>query len=326
MLVTVENDSLNPKEIDTAVLFLIFNRIDTTKAVFKEIQKAKPPRLYIACDGARATKDGESELVRQVRDFVLSSIDWQCEVKTLFRPENLGCKLAVSSAINWFFEHEEKGIILEDDVVPNQDFFHFVESNLNKYQDDQRVMMVTGMNYFSDERSSAFFFSEYMNIWGWGTWKRAWKLYDVSMPTWNQKDIQIFFKKKYNGNFVWRHWKHHFDLIKNNQINTWDIQWAFCCQINHGVCITPAVNLITNIGVEGTHTTGDTSSNNLERFELPLSSYKNYSPNVRINYSYDWALYKEKLKPIVLRQDLINFLKAIKLFSTLKKIKRALLP
>ena len=121
-----------PYSLNTAVLFLVFNRLDTSKQVFQAISQAKPPRLYVAADGARVSKEGESEKVQAVRDYIMQNIDWKCEVKTLFRDENLGCKYAVSGAITWFFQNEEQGIILEDDCLPNQSFFWFCEELLER--------------------------------------------------------------------------------------------------------------------------------------------------------------------------------------------------
>lgn len=112
-----------PYPLNTPVLFLVFNRLDTTKQVFEAIRQAKPPRLYVAADGAREEKKGEEQKVKAVREYILNNIDWNCEVKTLFRDKNLGCKYAVSGSINWFFENEEMGIILEDDCLPSQSFF-----------------------------------------------------------------------------------------------------------------------------------------------------------------------------------------------------------
>lgn len=83
-----------PKPLKTAVLFLVFNRLDVTKQVFEAIRQAKPPRLYIVSDGARTNRSGEHDQVQAVRDFIMQSIDWECEIKTLFRDENLGCKYA----------------------------------------------------------------------------------------------------------------------------------------------------------------------------------------------------------------------------------------
>ena len=119
---------IQPYPLNTAVLLLIFNRLETTKQVFEAIRKAKPPRIYIAADGPRPGILDEKEKVRKVRDHVLDKIDWNCKVKTLLREKNLGCKYAVSSAISWFFENEEMGIILEDDCLPSQSFFGFAKN------------------------------------------------------------------------------------------------------------------------------------------------------------------------------------------------------
>ncbi|MBV5343931.1 nucleotide-diphospho-sugar transferase, partial [bacterium] len=97
------------------VLLVIFNRPDTTLKVMEAIRKYQPKMLYVASDGARAEKHGEKEIVQNTRDLVLQNVDWPCEVKTVFREENIGCGYGVSSAITWFLEHEEMGIILEDD-------------------------------------------------------------------------------------------------------------------------------------------------------------------------------------------------------------------
>ena len=131
------------KMYNTPILFLIFNRPDTTKVVFERIREIKPSRLYVAADAPRQGKDKEAELCRQSRS-IIDSVDWPCEVKTLFREENLGCKKAISSAITWFFEQEEYGVILEDDCLPDLSFFRFCEELLIKYKDDERIGHIGG--------------------------------------------------------------------------------------------------------------------------------------------------------------------------------------
>jgi hypothetical protein len=244
--------------IKTPILFLVFNRLDTTKKVFKAIRQVKPPRLYVAADGPRLAIEGESEKAKEVRDYVLNNIDWQCEVKTLFRSKNLGCGKAVSEAITWFFENEEMGIVLEDDCVPNQSFFGFCENLLKKYKDDERVMMIAGTNYFFGKESSEFdyYFSRYFSIWGWATWKRAWKLYDFNMKELDAFIEKGFFKSKNNfaDKRMGKFYEKMFLTMRRSKIDTWDIQWVYSCLINSGFSITPIKNLISNIGYEGTHT------------------------------------------------------------------------
>jgi len=138
-----------PHPLNTAVLFLVFNRPDTTKQVFEKIREAQPPRLYVAADGTREDRPGEAEKCEEVRK-IATSVDWDCEVYPLFRDENLGCKYAVSGAITWFFENEEMGIILEDDCLPSQSFFWFCEELLERYRWDMRVGLITGFNKLTD--------------------------------------------------------------------------------------------------------------------------------------------------------------------------------
>lgn len=141
------------KEFSIPILFLVFNRPDTTKEVFSEIRKIKPKKLYVAADGARNGKD--QELIKKVKSIV-EKVDWDCEVSYLFREKNMGCKMAVSSAISWFFDNEEKGIILEDDCLPNKSFFLFQERMLNKYEKDERIMMVSGTNSMIEHPETKF--------------------------------------------------------------------------------------------------------------------------------------------------------------------------
>lgn len=161
---------MEKKPLKTAVLFLVFNRPETTKTVFEAIRKAKPKRLYIAADGPRKHREGENEKVSSVRQIV-TYVDWPCDVKTLFRDENLGCKSAVSGAITWFFNHEEEGIILEDDCLPHPDFFPFCESLLKRYANDERIWVITGNNFQNgiQRGEASYYFSRYNHVWGWAS-------------------------------------------------------------------------------------------------------------------------------------------------------------
>ena len=154
-------------QFEIPILFLVFNRLDTTKQVFEFIRQVKPKHLYIASDGARDYKAGEKEIVGAVRNYVLSSIDWECKVKTLFRDSNLGCRNAVNGAINWLFDNEETGIILEDDCLPSHSFFQFCEELLEKYKLDTRIMCISGDNFSQDrfDFNFSYLFSGVPLIW-----------------------------------------------------------------------------------------------------------------------------------------------------------------
>lgn len=297
----------SPNQTNTAILFLVFNRLDTTKQVFEAIRQAKPPCLYIAADGARVTKAGEAEIVQAVRDYVVSHIDWVCEVKTLFRNENLGCKYAVSSAITWFFENEEMGIILEDDCLPDPTFFRFCEELLERYRDDQRIGMISGDNFQFGHtlNDDSYYFSNINHIWGWASWRSRWQQdYDVELKNWPKvyaegRVADWFGSKAEQNNFISTIGK-----IYQDEINTWDYQWLFASRLNGRISVMPNVNLISNIGfgINATHTTGLSEVSNLpvKEIQFPLKHPISIFASITLDNLYHQRVtsptFKQRLK------------------------------
>jgi len=238
------------------VLFIIFNRPETTKVVFETIRKAQPAKLYIAADGPRHVKTGEYERCQAARNIAIN-VDWECDVQLLFRDTNLGCKVAVSSAIDWFFENVEEGIILEDDCVPDISFFRYCDELLAYYRSDERIMHIGGNNFqFGRTRGNgSYYFSHYNHIWGWASWRRAWKHYDVEMKAFpeflEQNKIKDIFDSEEHSNY----WLKIFFATYQGKVNTWDYQWTFAVWEQNGLSIAPQNNLISNIGFgsESTH-------------------------------------------------------------------------
>lgn len=245
--------------MNSPILLLVFNRPDTTERVFEEIRKAKPPRLYIAADGPRNNRPGEKKLCDKVRS-VKDKVDWDCEVKTLFRDKNLGCGVAVCEAITWFFQHEEEGIIMEDDIVAHPDFFSYCDELLEKYRFDDRVWTIGGHNlYYSGiNRSCSYGFVSIAHIWGWATWRRAWNnfRYDIS-----HLDYRLFknrLKQAFPDIRERLYWMEIFKQVKFGKKDIWDYQWTIMSIYNKALCAVPYKNLTSNIGFgdDATHTSG----------------------------------------------------------------------
>lgn len=240
------------------VLFLIFNRPETTARVFEAIARAQPRQLFVAADGPRETEDDEAKLCAEVRD-IATKVTWECELKVLFRDQNLGCKEAVQSAISWFFDHVEAGIILEDDCLPSSSFFRFCSAMLDRYSDDQRVLMVSGNNFQpagESVRNASYYFSRIYHIWGWATWRRAWKYYDPDMQELNPALVDDVLDTIFPDENLALTWRLTFASARSGRVNTWDYPWVYSCFLQGGLSIVPALNLVTNIGFgSGTHTT-----------------------------------------------------------------------
>ena len=258
----------------SAVLFLVFNRPNTTRRVFEAIRAAHPPRLYVAADGPRANRPGEAARCDEVRR-IATAVDWPCEVRTLFRDENLGCKMGVSSAVSWFFENEDEGIILEDDVLPLPSFFDYCDELLERYRYDERVAMISGCNLISHRIATreSYFFSRNNHIWGWASWRRAWRHYDVAMKVWPAWRDQGGLANLPGSNRLFEaHWRSIFDATYGGKVDTWDYQWLFTCWSVGALSIFPAKNQISNLGFgpDATHTIISTPDYVVESIPRPL--------------------------------------------------------
>lgn len=252
--------------MNTPIAFIIFNRPETTQRIFNEIRRAKPKQLFVAADGPRENREGEAEKCQATRD-IIKQVDWDCEVKTLFRDKNLGCKMAVSSAIDWFFKHVEEGIILEDDCFPHPAFFRYCQELLEKYRDDERIMCISGNNFLfgSKKIDYSYYFSHYIHYWGWATWRRAWLHYDRDIKIWSEIKNTGWLKDVLKSPGAVRFWFSKLNGVYENKIDAWGYSWVFSCWMQNGLTIIPSVNLVSNIGFgsEATHTKAESQLANM---------------------------------------------------------------
>jgi hypothetical protein len=271
------------------VLFLIFNRPDTTKRVFEEIRKARPQRLYIAGDGPREGVRSDAQLCEASRN-VVGEIDWDCHVQTLFREKNYGCKVAPSSAITWFFGYEPEGIILEDDCVPHPTFFRFCSELLDRFRHDERIMMISGSNelgLWKADGQSYHFSTD--GVWGWASWRRAWAHFDVEMKRWTDSTTQEILKSTLRERRLLANNLRAFSRVHRKKLDSWAYPWRLARLINGGLTVTPAKNLVSNIGfrADATHT---------RRRDAAVAALPVHSMEFPLKHNTDVALDQEYVK------------------------------
>lgn len=278
----------------TPILFLIFNRPDCTEKVFETIRSIKPQKLFVAADGPRIGNSLDLDLCKKAR-LVSTKIDWDCELNILFRDSNLGCGKSVSEAITWFFDHVEEGIILEDDCLPDPTFFLFCDRMLNRYRHNEKIKHIGGNNFqFGINRGDGdYYYSKLSHIWGWATWRRAWKNYEFNLAT--AKPIsEESFNNAFNKNDLFiNYYKYIFFEVADHKIDTWDYQWLYAIIRINGIAICPNVNLVQNIGfgTDATHTHHETTWNKLNTTK-PLFSLHPPS-NFSIQYEADAFFLRE---------------------------------
>lgn len=271
--------------LKTPVVFIIFNRPDTTARVFEEIRRARPPKLLIIADGPRLNRPNEPENVAATRAIV-GQVDWQCEVQKNYSDINLGCKRRVSSGLDWVFQTVEEAIILEDDCLPHPTFFRFCEELLEMYRDDERVMHINGDNFKFSRKCNGFsyYFSRYAHVWGWASWRRAWQHYDVRMRQWVSVEDHEVFLRDFANPAEKRFWKAKWNEVCMGKVDTWDFQWMFACMIRKSLSIVPNVNLVSNIGFgsASTHTSSTSVLANIPAVAMgfPLVSPKLFAQDI----------------------------------------------
>jgi len=276
-------------QFKTPILFLTFNRPKETLKVLNAIKTIRPRYLFISSDGPRKDHPTDEDKCNQVRK-ILKNVDWPCKVSTLLHKNNLGCRLAVSTAITWFFNHVKEGIILEDDCLPENSFFPYCELLLEKYRFDERISMISGTNSLLGRVKSRdkYVFSRYFPVWGWASWRRAWKLFDISMLKWKQFRTNNTISQYYSDNSFSEYVSAEFDLYFSNKIDTWDIPWYFTCLFQSTLCILPLKNLIQNIGRSGTHTSARPSpfeNYHTEPIDMTNIIHPQYvTPNIQVSH------------------------------------------
>lgn len=297
--------------LKTPILFIIFNRPETTTRVFESIREVKPEQLFVAADGPRTHRLGEVELCEATRD-IIKKIDWPCKVHTKFQDENLGCKLGPITAIDWFFKSVESGIILEDDCLPNQSFFNFCSKLLEYYEDEHRIMHISGNNFqFGALRGNAsYYFSKYSHSWGWATWRRAWNMFHPALDHFSDFENKKLIEKINISKKARKFWMRNFRIAMNGN-DSWDSLWMYAVWRNDALAIIPQKNLVSNIGFgkDATHTTESGPQANIATTTIGNMIYLD---DIRQDTDADEFTFKMLFKISLARKIQIRFKKIIR--------------
>jgi hypothetical protein len=235
--------------LQTPIAILVFNRPEITRKLVEAVLRAKPPKVLVFADGPRPDHPEDAALIEAAK-AAISDAPWECEVLTNYSDTNLGTKYRPATGLDWVFQNVEKAIFFEDDVLPHPSFFRFCDELLERYQDDERVMMISGNNFMGGRRltTDSYLFSHYAGIWGWATWRRAWRHYDVELREWPALRETRFLHDVLSNEGEVALWRQFFDRIVSGETQTWDHQWQFALWKHRGLSVMPAVNLCTNVG------------------------------------------------------------------------------
>ena len=303
----------------TGIALFVYNRPEHTLEVLKGLQRNNISKLYIFSDGIKDEKDRDS--VGKVRNSI-DSIDW-CETEIIKSEKNKGLADSIVHGVNYVLERHTRIIVLEDDCVPSDDFIVFMEKCFNKYENNEKVMNVTGYslpiksldNYLYD-----IYFSHRSSSWGWGTWRRAWKYFDRNKSILAEIEKSSNLRKKIN-----RAGEDLIPMLKNqidSKLDSWAVFWSINIIKNDGVCVNPIKSKIKNIGHDSTGTHCGSS----DRYEVKIVkediNLLNFPDKIIIDNEII-KRYKEffhiNLKNRA-KRVISNILKLIGLFNFIKKL------
>jgi hypothetical protein len=248
--------------LKTPVIFVIFNRPETTERVFEKIREVRPQKLLVIADAPRPDRPDDVEKCAATR-AIIDRVDWECEVLTNYSEVNLGAGKRPATGFDWAFGLVEEAIILEDDCLPEISFFQFCEELLERYRHDQRIMCISGQNvqFGKNKTPYSYYFSRYNHGWGWATWRRAWQHFDFNMKLWPEVKEQNLLASVLETPKGLKNWNTIFQQTYEGKLPAWDYQFTFACWVQNGLSILSDVNLISNIGFgAGASNTMDSTS------------------------------------------------------------------
>ena len=297
---------------DVPVVFICFNRLELIKITFLEIAKQKPKKLYIIMDGPRSSIPSDEEKILNIQKFIKKSINWDCDVFEIFSKKNLGLKERIISGLNEVFRENKNVIVLEEDCLPNEDFFYFCQSILKKYEKNDKVKFITGNNFQKEKKNyiGDYYFSKYSHIWGWACDDKLWKEINFDHSYWRDYLSSNEFKYLFEFDEEYKYWTKTFDLIGKGKQTSWSIYLLLTMWKKKYLTATPNINLVKNLGLNsGTNTKSLNLETNLSLLKLnnPLIHPKNLDRNIKKdNYVYKHVYQYNLLKKMI--NKILSFL------------------
>ena len=262
--------------MNTPILITAWRRVEKLEELLLTLKKNKPRKIYISCDGPRENFPNDKKLIKKVKKTIDQIINWDCEIYKQYNNKNLGCRGAMKKAIDWFFNNETEGIILEDDCIPNEEFLIYCSTLLKKYRKNHKIWNISGVNFQKgiSRGDGSYYLSKYFHCWGWATWRDRWLNFDNFINSWAKAKENLLLESIFRDPLEIKYWSKIFDnFYLYGTPDTWDIEWAYTCFINEGYTVIPNVNLVRNIGFdkEATHTKFTIDNHSNDEMILPIS-------------------------------------------------------
>jgi hypothetical protein len=261
------------------VALICFNRPEVTRRTLEQIQQSKPSALYVIADGPREDRPDDASACEAVRQEV-ERVAWECRVHRLYSEVNLGLEGNTVLGLDWVFDQAEEAIIVEDDCMPNSDFFAFCTELLSRYRDTEKVWQIGARAPTVPPEvfeGASYAFTAFGSMWGWATWADRWRAFRAGFRrSYDNEPARAPSSAGVDGSQLLTRAARRFfkDVARAPEGTsfTWDVNWAQTVIASRGLVAIPAANLIENVGYgpDATNTRGELLQRSLESMQWPL--------------------------------------------------------
>src|SRR6266550_434738 len=163
------------------IILFAFNRAEHTRralSALKQNHLADSSLLFIYIDGPKPDfTEGQIQKINAVKE-VAKEQQWCSEVKIIESAANRGLAGSVIKGVTEIVDKFGTVIVLEDDLVPDKWFLKFMNDALTVYENENKVVCISGYMYPVNKPMPNKFFLKGADCWGWATWKRGWDIFE----------------------------------------------------------------------------------------------------------------------------------------------------
>ena len=269
----MNTNSLSP------IAVIAFNRpnlLETTLVSLAANPLANQSDLFIFIDGPREYKPGENEKVNEVKAVAQKAVGFK-SVTIKASEKNKGLAKSIVGAATELINQYGRVILVEDDLYLSPSFLTYMNTMLQAYEHDARIMQITGYSV-KIRRPKRFKCDHYMtrraHSWSWATWKDRWETVD-----WEVKDFDELAASKERQKAFCEYGSDLYGMLrgwKKGRNNSWYIRFNYSMHKQGRFSIAPIHSLVRNdgFGVDATN----------------CKSYNRYKIDFQNSFKDDWII------------------------------------
>ena len=283
----MNNQSIKNRNIP--VLILGRNRPNHLSRLLHSDALKEFTSIYIFLDGPEiiSNDNNDNSSLRDTQQIAREFLDKR-KGKILISKNHLGCYRGVTTGIDWFFSHEDEGVILEDDLLLHRDAIATAGRALDEFRNEISIASICLYRVGKADNSYGFTISDFISSWGWATWRNRWVDFDHEVE--QRLLLHPIALLRHGGIPGLRRWYVVARRLRRKELDSWAYRWMFSVWLKRKRNAVVPFNLVENhgFGDSATHTKKGQTVKIEERFDKGRVKWKINSS--KVNKDYDRLL------------------------------------